>query len=81
MTTLKTLKDLWDETKTYNKTYSGLEVHAMKREFVSDLKQIAIEWHNSMMKDCDELGTAIGIMGVIKEMFNLTESDIKEANK
>jgi len=41
---LATLKDIWNTEETHNKTYSAIEVHAMKREFIADLKQMAIEW-------------------------------------
>jgi len=38
------LKDIWNTEETHNKTYSAIEVHAMKREFIADLKQMAIDW-------------------------------------
>jgi len=48
---LATLKDIWNTEETHNKTYSAIEVHAMKREFIADLKQMAIEWVKEIRKN------------------------------
>jgi len=54
MAELKTLKEIWESTITMERTYSGAECHAAKKQCFEDMREEAIKWIKSDIANCEK---------------------------
>ena len=77
MKKLKTLKDLWWETETDNRYYTGLDVHLLRRKDFDKIRMTAREWINANQEKIDSFEVFLYDEVVMKREYEAINKWIK----